>query len=235
MTTARLRAFVRRHTKLRPVVDVPGLHLHVADDVMALAALAAEELGIGDPDLPYWAFPWAGGLGLARYLADHPEEVAGRRVLDVATGAGICAIVAARLGAASCAAVDTDPLAEAAVALNARANAVRVAFRRGDATATDPDADVILAGDISYQETMAMTLFGWLERAAQRGARVLVGDPGRAYLPADLERLATYEVHTSRELEDGDVKQASVFTFRMRAAPVPPAPHRPGPSATQGR
>jgi predicted nicotinamide N-methyase len=197
--------------------DVPGVRLHVADDVMGLSALAAQELGTGDPDLPYWAFPWAGGLALARYLVEHPEEVAGRHVLDVATGSGLCAIVAAHLGAASCRAVDVDPLAEAAVALNARANGVRISFRLGDVTATEPDVDAILAGDISYQETMAASLFRWLERAHERGIRVLVGDPGRAYLPGKLERLATYEVHTTRELEDLDVKASGVFAFAPRA------------------
>ncbi len=211
---AGLRAFVRRNTRLIPVPDLPGVRLHLADDVMAVCRLAGSELGQSDPPLPYWAFAWAGGLAIARYLGDHPGEVAGRRVLDVASGSGLCAIAALRSGAVSAQAVDIDPLAEAAVAVNARANGVRIAFSRRDLLAVPPPpCDVILAGDICYEETMAGRMLGWLRLAARRGTRVLVGDPGRKYLPPDLERLAAYRVRTSRELEDAEVKESAVFTF----------------------
>src|SRR6476659_9049748 len=118
---ATLRAFVRRQTRLEPLPDVPGVRLHVADDVMAVMRLAGDALGQADPALPFWAFPWAGGLAVVRYLQDHPDEVAGRHVVDVASGSGLCAIVAMRLGAASAQAVDIDPFAAAAVGLNAGA------------------------------------------------------------------------------------------------------------------
>jgi predicted nicotinamide N-methyase len=214
---ADLRAFVRRHTRLRPVPDVPGLRLQVADDVMRVCQLAGRELGQPDPALPFWAFPWAGGLGLARYLVDHPDEVAGRHVLDVASGSGLLAIVALQLGAASAHAVDVDPLSEAAVAVNARANGVRVGFSRHELDAGRPTGwDVVLAGDICYEATMAARMLGWLGDAATAGARVLVGDPGRRYLPANLERLAAYRVRTSRELEDAEVKEAAVYTLPAR-------------------
>jgi predicted nicotinamide N-methyase len=211
---ADLRAFVRRRTQLLPVPDLPGVRLHQADDVMSVMRLAGSELGQSDPPLPFWAFAWAGGLAISRYLVDHPEEVAGRRVLDIASGSGLCAIVALKSGAASAHAVDVDPLSEAAVALNARANGVRIGFSRQDLlNAPPPPCDVILAGDVSYEETMAGRMFGWLRLAAQSGTRVLVGDPGRTYLPGGLERLAAYRVRTSREIENAETKESAVFTF----------------------
>jgi predicted nicotinamide N-methyase len=215
---AHLRAFVRRSTRLLPVPDIPGVRLHVADDVMAVCRLAGSELGQPDPPLPFWAFAWAGGLAIARYLEEHPAEVAGRDVLDIASGSGVCAIVALRSGAASAHAVDVDPLSEAAVALNARANGVRVGFSRRDLLgAPPPPWDVILAGDICYEETMSRRMLDWLRAAAGGGARVLIGDPGRAYLPPGLVRLATYRVRTSLELEDAEIKESAVFTFSARA------------------
>lgn len=216
---ASLRAFVRRTTRLVPVPDVPGIRLHLADDVTRTWSQAGQVLRDTDPALPYWAFAWAGGLAIARYLLDHPDEVAGRRVLDVATGSGLCALVAARFGAASVEAVDVDPLAGAAVALNTRANDVRVAFHRADASRIDPTAyDLILAGDICYQETMAGRLLAWLREAADRGVRVLIGDPGRTYLPTGLERLAEYSVRTSQEIEPADARTAWVFGLSARAS-----------------
>lgn len=211
---ANLRAFVRRHTRLTPVPGLPGLRLQLADDVMVVMQLAGAELGQRDPALPFWAFAWAGGLAVSQYLVDHPEEVAGRRVLDVASGSGLCAVVAMRLGAASVHAVDIDPFSQAAVALNARANGVRVGFSRQDLLGgPPPPCDVILAGDVCYEETMAGRMVEWLRLAARSGTRVLLGDPGRTYLPAGLERLASYRVRTSRELEDAETKESAVFTF----------------------
>ena len=211
---ANLRAFVRRHTRLTPVPGLPGLRLQLADDVMVVMQLAGAELGQRDPALPFWAFAWAGGLAVSQYLVDHPEEVAGRRVLDVGSGSGLCAVVAMRLGAASVHAVDIDPFSQAAVALNARANGVRVGFSRQDLLGgPPPPCDVILAGDVCYEETMAGRMLEWLRLAARSGTRVLLGDPGRTYLPAGLERLASYRVRTSRELEDAETKESAVFTF----------------------
>ena len=212
---ASLRAFVRRHTRLLPVPDLPGVRLHLADDVTTVCRLAGSELGQSDPALPFWAFAWAGGLAIARYLVDHPDEVAGRRVLDIGSGSGLCAIVAMRSGAIWAHAVDVDPFSEAAVAVNARANRVRIGFSRQDLLSVPPPpCDVILAGDICYEETMAGRMLDWLRLAARRGTRVLVGDPGRTYLPPGLERVAAYRVRTSRELEDAEIKESTVFTFR---------------------
>jgi predicted nicotinamide N-methyase len=196
------------------VPGLPGLRLQLADDVMVVMQLAGGELGQSDPALPFWAFAWAGGLAVSQYLVDHPEEVAGRRVLDVASGSGLCAVVAMRLGAASVHAIDIDPFSQAAVALNARANGVRVGFSRQDLLgAPPPPCDVILAGDVCYEETMAGRMLEWLRLAARGGTRVLLGDPGRTYLPAGLERLASYRVQTSLELEDAETKDSAVFTF----------------------
>lgn len=179
---------------------------------MELCRLTGVELGEPDPPLPYWAFPWAGGLAVARYLVDRPETVRDRTVLDMATGSGLCGIVAARAGAASVTAVDIDPFAAAAVALNVPANGVRLAFVGRDLLEEAPPwADVILAGDILYEGPMAGRMLAWLRRAAAAGSRVLVGDPGRAYLPAGLEPIARYEVLTSRELEAAEVKSAAVY------------------------
>ena len=213
-SSANLRAFVRNNTRLVPVPDLPEIRLHQADDVMATMSLAGDELGEDDPGLPFWAFAWAGGLALSHYLLEHPDEVAGRRVLDVASGSGLCAIVALRCGAASAHAVDIDSLSEAAVALNARANGVRIGFSRQDLlSAAPPECDVILAGDVCYEETMAARMVEWLRSAASRGTRVRVGDPGRRYLPPGMSSLAVYRVRTSHELEDAEIKDAAVYTF----------------------
>jgi predicted nicotinamide N-methyase len=214
---ARLRGFITRTTDLRPVADLPDIRLHTASDVMALMALTGRELGLADPPLPFWAFPWAGGLGVARYVAAHPETVAGRSVLDLATGSGLCAIVAARAGAAHVAAADIDPFAEAAVTLNARANEVEIAFMRGDLTqGSPPDAEVILAGDVCYESAMAAAIVPWLERAAGSGSTVYLGDPGRTYLPQGLTEVGRYRVRTTRELEP--TTERDVGVYRMGAA-----------------
>jgi predicted nicotinamide N-methyase len=218
-TPARLHAFVRRHTRLTEIAGLPGLRLHTADDVMALLSLAGAEVGDPDPDLPYWAWPWAGGLAIARYLVDHPDLVAGATVLDVAAGSGICGIVAARLGAARVIALDRDPLAGAAIGLNARANGVDINIRTGDAAASSPaEAHVILAGDVCYQEQMAGTIVPWLCDAAGDGRLVLLGDPGRAYLPPGLTAVAAYQVPTSRELEPAELTLATVYRLTYQTA-----------------
>jgi predicted nicotinamide N-methyase len=211
---ARLRAFVRQETRLAAVPGLPGIRLHTGTDVMTLCQRAGDLLGAVDPDLPYWAFPWAGGLAIAQYLAEHPDEVAGRAVLDLGAGSGLCGIVAARVGAAAVLAADVDPLAEAAVELNARANGVRLAFARRDLLAAPPPSvDVILAGDVCYQAPMAARIVPWLASAVRAGTRVLLGDPGREYLPRGLESLASYTVRTSLELENAPSRRSNVYAI----------------------
>jgi predicted nicotinamide N-methyase len=204
--------FILAHTRPVPPPHAPELVLHVAVEATPLWQKTEEELGeIGLPP-PFWAFAWAGGQALARHVLDHPELVAGRRVLDFATGSGLVAIAAARAGAASVEATDIDAFAVAAVGVNAAANGVSIAVTREDVVGLDRGWDVVLAGDVCYERDMAGAVTGWLAGLARRGALVLVGDPGRAYLPrARLEALAVYQVPTTRELEDSEVKRTTVW------------------------
>ncbi|MBX3598717.1 MAG: methyltransferase [Rhizobiaceae bacterium] len=192
---------------------VPEICLHLADEAHDLWLKTEEELAeIGLPP-PFWAFAWAGGQGLARYVLDNPHVVAGKRVLDFATGSGLVAIAAAKSGAHVCAA-DIDPFCEAAVALNAAANDVELDFTASDLIGGDGDWDVLLAGDVFYEKPFAERLMVWFEKLRQRGTTILVGDPGRSYLPKDrLNKLAAYEVPVTRALEDAEVKKTTVWTL----------------------
>ena len=211
------RAFVLRYTRLQPVPGLGRLRLHLADDVLAL--WRATQIASGDPDapLPYWAFAWGGGLALAHYVRDHPETVAGRRVVDLASGSGLLAITAMRAGAAEALAIDIDPFAVAAIELNARDAGQRVTALRRDVLddPEPPGADVVLAGDCWYEATFAARIMPWLRRADDAGLDVLLGDPGRRYLPtAELTRVAAYDVRTTTELEDLDLKRGTVYRLR---------------------
>ncbi|XUX12904.1 methyltransferase [Aminobacter sp. BA135] len=193
---------------------VPEVALHLADEAHDLWHRTEEELSeIGLPP-PFWAFAWAGGQGLARYVLDHPETVAGKRVLDFASGSGLVAIAAMKAGAARLTGADIDPFCEAAIRLNAEANAVEVGFVGADQVGRDDGWDVVLAGDVFYEKPFADRLVPWFEALRTRGADVLVGDPGRSYLPKDrLQELATYEVPVTRALEDAEVKRTTVWRF----------------------
>lgn len=210
------RAFVLRHTYLRPVPGLEEIRLHLADEVLPLWHAVQTETVDPDAALPYWAFAWAGGLALGRYVRDHPEAVAGRRVFDVASGSGLCAIVAASAGAAVVTGADIDAFAVAAIGLNARANGLRVAVVGRDVLDEDPpDVDVILAGDCCYDAHLAERVLPWLRRARDVGIDVLLGDPGRRYLPTDeLVELASYPVETTTELEDLRLKRGGVYAMR---------------------
>ena len=210
------RAFVLRHTTLRPVPGLEEIRLHLADEVLTLWRAVQVETNDLDAALPYWAFAWGGGLAIGRYLRDHPESVAGRRVFDLASGSGLCAIAALRAGAVAAVGADIDRFAGAAIELNGRANGHRVGVVRRDVLDDEPpDADVILAGDCWYEATLAERVLPWLVRARDRGIDILVGDPGRKYLPADaLVELAAYEVRTTTELEDLERKRGHVYRLR---------------------
>ena len=210
------RAFIARHTHLRPVPGLEEVRLHLADDALALWRAVQVETRDPDAALPYWAFAWAGGLAIGRYLRDHPEVVAGRRVLDLAAGSGLCAIASLRAGAAAAAGADIDAFAAAAIELNARANGRRVAVVHRDLLDDEPpEIDVVLAGDCWYEARLAARIQPWLRRARDRGIDVLLGDPGRRYLPTDeLVVLATYDVRTTTELEDLDLRQGRVYALR---------------------
>jgi predicted nicotinamide N-methyase len=212
------RAFVLRHTRLRSVDGLDAIRLHLADEVLPLWRAVQVETDDLDAALPYWAFAWGGGLAIAHYLADHPASVAGRRVFDLATGSGLCAIAALRAGASDATGADIDAFAIASVGLNARANGCRVTVVGRDVLDDEPpDAHVIVAGDCWYDARLAGRVLPWLRRARERGIDVLVGDPGRRYLPTeDLEELAVYDVRTTTELEDLDLKQGRVYSVRSR-------------------
>jgi predicted nicotinamide N-methyase len=208
-------AFVAANTRLQPVPHAPEILLWLADEVTPIWRLTEEELGeLGLPP-PFWAFAWAGGQALARYLLDHPEEVAGKRVLDFAAGSGLVGVAAMKAGAASVICADIDPFCAAAVAANAAANGVRLAFTGADLLdGPPPEVDLICAGDVCYEKPMTDRVLAWLSQADANGARVLIGDPGRTYFPRDgLTFLAEYRVPTTRELEDLEIKRSSVWAL----------------------
>jgi predicted nicotinamide N-methyase len=217
MATSR-RAFVLRHARLRPVPGLETTRLHLADEVLPLWRALQVETRDPETPLPYWGFAWAGGLALGRYLRDHPETVAGRRVFDLASGSGLVAIAAGAAGAAEVTAADIDPYAIAAIGLNARANGTRVAtIGRDLLDDPPPDTDVLLCGDAWYEAGLAARVLPWLRAASAQGATILVGDPGRRYLPLEaLEERAVYEVRTTTELEDLELKTGRVFGLRGR-------------------
>lgn len=208
------KKFILANTDLMRPPHVPEVLLHLASEAHDLWLKTEDELQeIGLPP-PFWAFAWAGGQGLARHVLDHPELVAGRRVLDFATGSGLVAIAAIKAGAAHVLAVDIDPWVETAVSLNAAANAVEFDFTRENLIGRNVDVDVILAGDVFYDRDFAAAVVPWFKRLSAEGKFVVAGDPGRAYCPKEsLVALATYEVPVTRALEDSEVKRTTVWRF----------------------
>lgn len=206
--------FILENTSLMAPPHVPEIRLWLASEVHDLWLKTEDELeALGLPP-PFWAFAWAGGQGLARYVLDHHDIVRGKRVLDFASGSGLVAIAAAMAGAVHVAAVDIDPWAAVAITLNAAQNKVALECMQGDIIGTIPDADVILAGDVFYDRAFADLLVPWFEAAAAAGITILVGDPGRAYCPKDrLEFVAAYEVPVTRVLEDSEIKKTTVWRF----------------------
>jgi predicted nicotinamide N-methyase len=207
-------AFIRANTSLIRPPHLPEIQLHLADEAHDLWLRTEEELeAIGLPP-PFWAFAWAGGQALGRYVLDNPSTVAGKRVLDFATGSGVVAIAAAMAGAADTTAADLDPFCEAAVRINAALNGVSVVTTMTDRVGEAGAWDVVLAGDVFYDRAFAERLMPWFTELHARGTDILIGDPGRAYLPpSGLHPLATYEVAVSRSLEDAEVKKTTVWRF----------------------
>ena len=215
VTAASARRFILDNTAVMAPPHVPEIRLHLADEAHELWHRTEEELAeIGLPP-PFWAFAWAGGQGLARHVLDHPDLVADRSVIDFATGSGLVAIAAAKAGAKSVIASDVDPFCAEAVRINAEENGVTVGFEGRDLIGEACDCDVLLAGDVFYDRDMARAVTPWFDALVQGGVAVLVGDPGRAYLPRErLDRLAEYEVPVSRALEDQEVKRVAVWRWR---------------------
>jgi predicted nicotinamide N-methyase len=212
-------AFIRANTRVSAPPHVPELRLHLADDAVDLWKLTEEELDrLGLPP-PFWAFAWAGGQALARYVLDHPDIVRGRTVMDVASGSGLVAIAAMLAGATRACAVDIDPFCAPAAAMNAALNSVTLATSDADPIGAPTDADVILVGDLFYDRDLSPRLLAWLRTLHAAGRTVLIGDPGRSYLPKDaLMQVASYEVPTLTALEDAAVKKTGVWRLREAVA-----------------
>ena len=215
MTPRDVRAFIFENTRILSPPLTPELRLHLADEAVPLWQRTETELGEIGMAPPFWAFAWAGGQALARHILDFPDIVAGKRVLDFASGSGLVAIAAAKAGAGNVEASEIDAFAPAAIALNAEVNSVEIHVLAKDIIGRDEGWDVVLAGDVSYERDMAAAVTGWLERLARRGAVVRIGDPGRSYLARErLERVACYAVPVSRDLEDCEIKDTGVYRFK---------------------
>lgn len=205
------QAFIMAQTAVGPVPGLP-IRLYQASEVTPLWLMTEADLARTRLPPPFWAFPWAGGQALARYILDHPEIVAGKRVVDIACGSGLVGIAAALAGAAHVLANDIDPYCEAAVALNAGLNGVTIAFSGKDMLqGPAPDADVFLAGDICYEKPMADAMLTFFRRLGAESS-VYIGDPHRSYFPKDgLRRCAGYEIAVTADIEDTPIKPATVW------------------------
>jgi predicted nicotinamide N-methyase len=200
-------------TTLLPTPLVPEVSLYCAENAYDVWNLTDD--GDESAPIPFWSFPWAGGQALARYILDHPDVVAGRRVLDLAAGSGLVAIAAALAGAAEVTANDVDPYAAAAQEMNAKANEVQIAVVMGDLLDAETGAEVVLAGDVCYERELSDRMIAFLARAHARGADVLLSDPGRTYLPRErLAEVASYDVPTTLALEDQETKRTTIWTLR---------------------
>ena len=195
---------------------VPEVKLHLAHEAVPLWQKTEEELGEMGLPPPFWAFAWAGGQALARYVLDHSSLVENLRALDLATGSGLVAIAAAQAGSASIVAADIDEFATTAAEMNAVLNRVSLDIKLEDLLPQPPPfADVILVGDLFFEQSLAARCLSWLRVAHEQGARVLIGDPGRSYLPRDqLEKLAEYNVPVTRDLEDAEIKKTAVWQLK---------------------
>ena len=209
-------AFVRANTSILSPPLVPEVKLHLAYEALPIWQKTEDELGeIGLPP-PFWAFAWAGGQALSRYILDMPSTVSGKRVVELASGSGMVGIAAMKAGAASVLSADIDAFSVAAIEVNAALNDVLLSITSGDIfTGAVPDADVILVGDLFYEKGVAECCLQWLEQAQAKGIDVLIGDPGRSYLPKHrLLKVAEYSVPVSRDLEDAEIKRTAVWRLK---------------------
>ncbi len=206
-------AFIIANTKLLSPPLVPEIELHLAEESVPIWLKTEEELGEMNVPPPYWAFAWAGGQALARYILDQPQICRGRSVLDLGAGSGLTAIAARKAGARLVVASDIDHLALAAVMLNAKANGVNVETTAADQLDGEPaPADVVLVGDLFYERQLAERVLAYIERAKMAGSHVLIGDPQRSYFPANrFTAVAEYRVPVTRELEDSEIKRTAVW------------------------
>lgn len=210
-----ISVFIRENTRVLAPSFVPEVTLHLADDAVSLWELTEEQLGQLGLSPPFWAFAWAGGQALARYVLDHMNLVADKNVLDVASGSGLVAIAAMKAGAASARAVDIDEFAAHAAQLNAALNDVRIETADADPVGKPTEADVVLVGDLFYDRDLAPRVLDWLIELDHAGKTVLIGDPGRTYLPREkLDQITAYDIPVTRALEDAEVKRAAVWKLK---------------------
>ena len=209
--------FILANTRLLAPPLVPEIRLHLAEESLPIWRKTEEELGEMGLPPPYWAFAWAGGQALARYILDNGDLTSGRTVIDVGAGSGLSAIAAAKAGARHVDASDIDAIAVTAIGLNARANGVSIAATSDDwLGGAPPPADIVLVGDLFYERPLAERVMAFVQAAAARGSLVLVGDPRRNYFPTDaFTAIAHYEVPVTRELEDAEIKRAAVWQLRV--------------------
>jgi len=229
-------AFIGRNTRLLPVARVPEISLHMADDATELWQKTEADLDVTGLPPPFWAFAWAGGQALARYILDHPETVRGARVLDFASGSGLVAIAAACSGAATVTASDIDPFALDAIALNAAVNRVEIGVLGENLVGRTDPWDVILAADIFYERDTAGAVTAWLARRTAGGTRVLVGDPGRSYFDrTKFDGVASYDIPVMRSLEDADCRRSGVWRLKAEFGISKSENHDAGFSGAQPR
>ena len=209
------RRFILANTSVISPPHVPEVRLHLAGEAHDLWHKTEEQLAQSGLPPPFWAFAWAGGQGLARYVLDNPGIVRGKQVLDFASGSGLVGIAAMMAGAAEVTCADIDPYAFEAASINAALNNLAVTPLHGNLIGSTRVGQVLLAGDVFYDRQFALALIPWFETLAARGVDILIGDPGRSYLPKQrMEPLATYEVPVTRALEDAEVKRTTVWRFR---------------------
>ena len=212
MTPEEATAFVLANTLPLAAPLVPELTLRLATEVVPLWQMTEAELDATGLPPPYWAFAWAGGQVLARYLLDHPAAVAGKTVLDFGAGSGLGGIAAAKAGARAVLATDIDALARAAITLNAEGNGVSIAVTGEDVIGQAGLGQILLIGDMCYEQPLAGRIEAWLRAEVRGGRTVLLGDPGRTYFPkTGVEKLASYAVKTTRDLEDADIRNTGVY------------------------
>ena len=209
--------FIVAYTTPLPVLNCPTIKLHLANEAVPLWRMTEAELETQGLPLPFWAFAWAGGQALALYVMDNPECVSGKRVLDFASGSGLVGIAAKSAGAKHVVCADIDPFAAAAALLNAALNEVEIDVCSEDLIGKSVDYDVILVGDLFYERDIAEPLFAWLTSLYVSGTHVLIGDPGRTYLPnSGLSSVAEYQIAVSRDLEDEAIKRTRIWRFNER-------------------
>jgi len=208
--------FILANTRLLAPPLVPEIRLHLAEESLPIWRKTEEELGEMGLPPPYWAFAWAGGQALARYILDNAGKFARTRIIDIGAGSGIAAIASAKAGARQVTAADIDALAVAAMGLNATANDVTIAATTDDwLGGSSPECDILLVGDLFYERPLAERVMAFVRQRAAEGCAVLVGDPRRSYFPTDdFVPIAHYEVPVTRELEDAEIKRAAVWQLR---------------------